>query len=147
MTRSRGLWTRASILAVAGGLGFWMANFAISLTPIAADYRSALAISYVPMLLEALVGGLIIGFGVSYCLLRFFDRIPTKSPVLKALILGALALVMVTLFVEVPSKFATPMADASRYFLIGTVFNAIRILALAVVIGGLYARLDHRERG
>lgn len=124
-----------------------MANFAISLTPIAADYRSALAISYVPMLLEALVGGLIIGFGVSYCLLRFFDRIPTKSPVLKALILGALALVMVTLFVEVPSKFATPMADASRYFLIGTVFNAIRILALAVVIGGLYARLDHRERG
>ncbi len=147
MTRSRGLWTRASILAVAGGLGFWMANFAISLTPIAAEYRSALAISYVPMLLEALVGALIIGFGVSYCLLRFFDRIPTKSPVLKALILGALALVMVTLFVEVPSKFATPMADASRYFLIGTVFNAIRILALAVVIGGLYARLDHRERG
>ncbi len=147
MTRSRGLWTRASILAVAGGLGFWMANFAISLTPIAADYRSALAISYVPMLLEALVGGLIIGFGVSYCLLRFFDRIPTKSPVLKALILGALALVVVTLFVEVPSKFATPMADASRYFLIGTVFNAIRILALAVVIGRLYARLDHRERG
>lgn len=147
MTRPRGRWATATRLAVAGGLGFWVANFAISLTPIAADYRSALAISYVPMLLEALVGGLIIGFGVGYCLLRFFDRIPTRSPILKSLVLGALALVVVTLFLEVPSKYFTATADASRYFLVGTVFNAIRILALAVAIGYVYGRLDDRERG
>ncbi len=39
-------------LALAGGLGFWVANFAISLTPIAAEYRAALSIAYFPMLLE-----------------------------------------------------------------------------------------------
>ena len=49
-----------TILAVAGGLGFWVANFAISLTPIAAEYRAALSISYYPMLFEALIGGLVI---------------------------------------------------------------------------------------
>ena len=65
-------------LTIAGGLGFWVANFAISLTPIAAEYRAALSIAYLPMLLEALVGGVMIGFCVSYCLLRFFDKIPEQ---------------------------------------------------------------------
>src|SRR5512141_1075895 len=72
MTRSKEI----TILTVAGGLGFWVANFAISLTPIAAEYRAALSISYFPMLLEALIGGLVIGFCVSYFLLRFFDKLP-----------------------------------------------------------------------
>jgi hypothetical protein len=80
MTQSKGIWRRTSILAMGGGLGFWVANFAISLTPIAAEYRAALSISYQTMLLEALFGGLIIGFCVSYFLLRFFDNIPTKNP-------------------------------------------------------------------
>jgi hypothetical protein len=81
MTQSKGIWRKASILAMGGGLGFWVANFAISLTPIAAEYRAVLSISYLPMLLEALFGGLIIGFCVSYFLLRFFDNIPTKNPI------------------------------------------------------------------
>jgi hypothetical protein len=147
MARPRGRWATTATLAVSGALGFWVANFAISLTPIAAEYRSALAISYVPMLLEALVGGLIIGFGVGYCLLRCFDRIPTRSPILKSLVLGGLALVVVTLFVEVPSKYYAEVADASRYFLIATAFNALRILALAVAIGYVYGRLDDHEPG
>lgn len=50
------------MLAIAGGLAFWLANFAISRSPIAAEYRAALSISYFPMLLESLIGGLIIGF-------------------------------------------------------------------------------------
>ena len=49
------------MLTVAGGLAFWLANLAISWTPIAADYRAALSISYFPMLLEALLGGPING--------------------------------------------------------------------------------------
>ena len=69
MTQSKEM----TLLSVAGGLGFWVANFAISLTPIAAEYRAALSISYFPMLLEALIGGLVIGFCVSYSLLRLFD--------------------------------------------------------------------------
>jgi len=128
-------------LAIAGGLGFWAANFAISLTPIAAEYRAALSISYLPMLLEALVGGLIIGFCVSYFLLRFFDKIPTKNPILKSVILSFIALIIVTILIEVPSKFLTTTSDALRYFLIGAMFNVLRILALGIVIGYLYKRL------
>lgn len=138
---------KASLLAVAGGLGFWVANTAISLTPIAADYRAGLGISYVPMLVEALVGGLIIGFGVGYGLLRFSDRIPGRSPMHKSLLLGVLALVVVTVFVEVPSKYVSATDDATRYFLIALLFNAVRILALALVIGYVYPRLDVAERG
>jgi len=75
MTRSIEIWRKTSVLGMAGGVAFWIANFAISRTPIAAEYRAALSISYYPMLLESLIGGLIIGFCVSYFLLRFFDKI------------------------------------------------------------------------
>jgi hypothetical protein len=130
------------ILTVAGGLGFWVANFAISLTPIAAEYRAALSISYFPMLLEALIGGLIIGFWVSSFLLRFFDKLPTKNPILKSVILTFIVLLIVTILIEVPAKFLTTTSDALRYFLIGTMFNVIRIPALGIVIGYLYNRLN-----
>jgi len=85
MTRLGGERPRVLVLAVGGALGFWLANFAISLTPLAADYRAALSIAYLPMLLEALLGGLIIGTCVSYCLLHFFDKIPTNTPMAKSL--------------------------------------------------------------
>ena len=133
-------------VAVAGGLGFWVANFAISLTPIAAEYRAALSISYLPMLLEALLGGLTIGFCVSYFLLRFYDKMPTKDPILKSLILSFIALIIVTILIEVPAKFFTPTSDPWRYFLIGIMFNAIRISILGIVIGYLYDRLNGHVR-
>jgi hypothetical protein len=142
MAQPQGIGRKALILAIGGGLGFWLANFAISLTPIAAEYRAALSISYVPMLLQALLGGLILGFCVSYFLLRFFDKIPAKSPILKSVLLSFIALVIVTMLIEVPAKFLTTTSDAWRYFLIGAVFNGLRILALGVVIGNLYGRLD-----
>ena len=129
-------------LTIAGGLGFWVANFAISLTPIAAEYRAALSISYLPMLLEALVGGLIIGFCVSYCLLRFFDKIPTMNPILKSVIISFITLISVTMLIEVPAKFLMTTSDALRYFLIGAVFNILRILALGIVIGYLHDRIN-----
>lgn len=141
-TPSREIWREALLLTIAGGFGFWVANFAISLTPIAAEYRSALSIFYVPMLLEALLGGLIIGFCVSYCLLRFFDKLPTENPMLKSVILSFIALLIVTLLIELPAKFLTTTPDAVRYFLIGTMFNLLRILALGIVIGYLCKRLS-----
>ena len=137
MTRSKEM----TMLAVAGGLGFWLANFAISLTPIAAEYRAALSISYLPMLLEALLGGLIIGFFVSYFLFRFFDKLPTKNPILKSVILSFIVLLIVTMLIEVPAKFLAPTSDALRLFLVGTMFNVIRIPALGIVIGYLYKSL------
>jgi hypothetical protein len=129
------------VLSIAGGAGFWAANFAISLTPIAAEYRAALSISYLPMLLESLLGGLIIGFCVSYFLLRFFDRIPTGNPIIKSLILSFIVLITVTILIEVPGSLFTPTGDVLRYFIIGAVFNVLRILALGIVIGCLYDRL------
>lgn len=140
MTQSKENWRKASILAIAGGLAFWAANFAISLTPIAAEYRAALSISYLPMIVESLVGGLIIGFFVSYFLLRFFDKIPTKNTILKSVILSFIALIIVTILIEVPSSFLTT-SDVLRYFLIGALFNVLRILALGIVIGYLYNRI------
>ena len=127
-------------LTIMGGLGFWVANFAISLTPTAADYRDALSISYFPMLLEALLGGLVIGLFVSYFLLRFFSQIPTGNPIWKSVMLSLVALVFLTLLVEVPSKFLAETSDAMHYFLIGTMINVVRTLALGVVVGYLYGR-------
>ena len=141
MAQSKGIWRKMLVLAIMGGLAFWVTNFAISLTPIAAEYRAGVSISYFPMLLEALVGGLIIGFGVSFFLLRFFDKIPTKNPILKSVILSLIALILATILIEVPSHFLMPNSDPMRYFLIGLLFNVLRILALGIVIGYLYKRL------
>ena len=126
-----------SILTVAGGLGFWAANFAISRTPIAAEYRGALSISYYPMLLESLLGGLMIGFCVSYSLLRFFDKIPIKDPILKSVIISLIALVIMTILNLVPHSFLG-QRDVLHYFLIGIMLDAPRFLFLGIVIGYLY---------
>jgi hypothetical protein len=140
VAQSRGVWRNATVLGAAGGSAFWITNFAISLTPIAAEYRAALTIPYLPMLLEALAGGLIVGLFVSFGLLRFFRSIPTDSPVLKSLQLTFLAFVVLTVVIEVPSKVLTPIADGAHYFAIGAVFNLLRFAALGLVIGWLYPR-------
>ncbi len=128
------------ILTIGGGVAFWLANFAISWTPIAAEYRAALSISYLPMLVESLIAGLIIGFFVSYFLLRSFDEIPTKDPILKSVILTFIVLIIVTILIGGPSSFLAT-SDVLRYFLIGTIFNVLRFLALGIGIGYLYRRL------
>jgi hypothetical protein len=124
-------------LTIGGGVAFWVANFAISRTPIAAEYRAALSISYLPMIVESLIGGLIIGCCVSYFLLRFFDKIPTKNPILKALILSFVAMVMI----EVLSTLVNPN-NASVYLLIDTGMNVPRFLALGIVVGHLSDKLN-----
>jgi hypothetical protein len=140
MIRSKEIWKKMLVLAIAGGSGFWLANFVISRTPIAAEYRAALSIAYLPMLLESLLGGLVIGLCVSYGLIRFFDRIPTGNPMLKAVIVSFIVLIIVTIVIEVPASFLTTTNGALRYFIIGTIFNVLRILALGIVIGCLYKR-------
>jgi hypothetical protein len=134
MKNAKRIWEKAFGLTLVGGLAFWLANFAISRTPIAAEYRAAMSISYYPMLLEALIGGLIIGLWVSYPLLRFFDRIPVKDPIIKSIILSSMVLVIVTLLLGGPSSFYATN-NILRYFIIGTVINVIRILALGIAIG------------
>ena len=139
---SYGVYKKALILAIVGGLAFWAATIAISLLPIAAEYRAAESISNIQMVwVGSLPAGMIIGCLVSFSLLRFFDKIPTKHPILKSVILSFIALVIATILLEVPSHFLTPNSDPMRYFLIGALFNVLRILALGIVIGYLYKRL------
>ena len=134
MKNSKGIWKKVFVPTLVGGLAFWLVNFAISRTGIAAEYRAAMSISYNPMLLESLIGGLIIGFWVGYPLLRFFDRIPAKDPIVKSIILSSIVLVIITILLGGPSSyFATN--HVVRYLVIGTVFNVIRILALGIAIG------------
>jgi hypothetical protein len=143
MKNSKGIWKKAFVLTLVGALAFWLANFAISRTGIAAEYRAAMSISYYPMLLESLIGGLIIGLWVSYPLLRFFDKIPGKDPILKSVILTSIVLVIVTILLGGPSSFLATN-NVLRYFIMGTVFNVIRILALGIAIGYVCKR-QYRE--
>ena len=121
--------------ALAGGAAFWLANLVISMTPVAAGYRSALSIPYLPMLVEAAVGGLVVAGAVAFLLARYPERFPGAGPLRKALLLGLGALVLLTVLVEVPSKLRSDVADPGHWLLVATVFNAIRILALGVTIG------------
>ena len=126
-------------LTIGGGLAFWVTTIAISLTPIRAEFRAALSMSYVQsVLVEGLLGSLIIGCFVSFFLLRFFDKIPTKNPILKSVILGFVALGIVSILVGVA---ASRTSDALHVFLIGEVLNVPRFLFLGIVIGYLYKRL------
>jgi len=134
MINKKGILKKVLVLTLVGGLAFWLANFAISRTAIAADYRAAMSISYYPMLLESLIGGLIIGLWVAYPLLRFFDRIPAKDPILKSTLLSSVVLVIITILLGGPSSFFDT-GNVVRYFIIGTVFNVIRITALGIAIG------------
>ncbi len=93
-----------------------------------------MTISYYPMLLESLIGGLIVGLWVSYPLLRFFDRIPEKGPILRSVILSLIVLMIVTILIGGPSSFYATN-HVLRYFMIGTAINVIRFLALGIAIG------------
>jgi len=123
-------------LAVAGGMAFWITDFIISVSPIAAEYKAAFSISSLPVaLVEALAGGMVIAFCVSFFLLRFFDRLPGNKTILKALILSFGAMVIFEVF----SALGNP-AHTSIYLLLDTGMNAPRFLALGLVIGWLFEK-------
>ena len=130
-------------LTIGGGVVFWAVTFPFSLLPIAAVFRTALSISYVQMILvESLIGGMIISCCLSYILLRFFDKIPTKNPILKSALLGFAALFIVLILVYVA---ASRTSDALQVFLIGAMLNVPRFLFPGIVIGYLYKRLCGSE--
>ena len=129
-------------LTIGGGVAFWAITVAFSLLPMMAEFRAALSIPYISgAIVDPLFGGLIISCCVSYFLLRFFNKIPSKDPILKSVILSLIALIIATILLEVPSHFLIPNSDPMRYFLMGLLFNVLRILALGIVIGYLYKRL------
>jgi hypothetical protein len=132
---------------LAGAAAFWLANLAVSLTSVAADFRSALSIPYLPMLVEAAAGGLVVAGAVAFVLERFADHLPGRGPLGKALALAAVALVLLTVLAAVPSKLRSDVADPGHWLLVETVINAIRVLALGVAVGLVTrARTTRRAR-
>jgi hypothetical protein len=128
-------------LTIGGGVAFWATTIATSLLPIAAEFRAAFSISYIQVVLvESLLGGMIIACCVSYFLLRFFDKIPTKSPILKSEILSFVALVIALIMVGGAASLLGT-SDALHVFLIGAMLNVPRFLSLGVIIGYLYNRI------
>ena len=129
------------ILTIRGGVVFWVTTIAISLLPIAAEYRSAFSKANIQTVwVASLPAGLIIGCCVSYSLLRFFDKIPTKNPILKSVIVSLIALVIMTILNLIPHSFLG-QRDALHYFLIGILLDTPRFLFLGIVIGYLYKKL------
>jgi hypothetical protein len=138
--QSTGVYKKTLTLAVAGGLAFWAATIAISLTPTAADYRAAESIASIQ---SVWIGGLIIGLImaclISYIIVRFYGKIPTKNPILKSLILTFIALLILLIVIEFPAALKT--GDASYYFLAGVLLNVPRFLVFGIVVGYLYSKL------
>ena len=109
------------------------------------DFISIYNDAYLPMLGEALLAGLIIGFGVTVCLLRFYGTLPTSSPILKALLLSLVALIVATILVEIPPRLLTATNTPPRYVLIAAAFNTLRFLALGLAIGYLHGRTQKTD--
>jgi hypothetical protein len=128
------------MVTAAGGAAFWIIDFMMAISPFAAEYKAAFSISSLPVaLVEALAGGLVIGFCVSLFLFRFFDRIPSKTPIIKALILSLGAMVII----EVLSTLGDP-SHASVYLLLDTGMNAPRFLALGWMIGFVFDKQNRK---
>ena len=133
-------------LTIGGGMVFWATSIATSLLPIAAEYRAAYSDwSIQTVWVGSLPMGMIIGYGVSWFLLRYFDTIPSKNPMLKSGILSFIALIIAVILIDVPQSFfgMRNSSAALYYFLIGVLFNAARFLLLGITIGYLYNEHTH----
>jgi uncharacterized protein YacL len=140
MTQPTGIWKKTIVLTLAGGIAFWVITLAISLLSISAEYRIAESISNIQTVWAGgLIIGMVIGFLVSYFLLRFFGKIPTKNPILKSVVLSFIPYVMVLILLGVATSLLE--GDGLYIFLIGATLNVPRFLFLGIVIGYLYKRL------
>ena len=129
-------------LAVAGGVAFWVTDFLMAVSPIAAAYKAAFSFSYLPVaLVEALAGGMVIAFSVSFFLLRFFNRLPGKKTIFNAILLSFTTMAII----EVLSALADP-AHASVYLLLDTGMNVPRFLALGLVIGCVFDKQNRKAQ-
>ncbi len=137
---SRDFSRRLLALAAAGGAAFWITDFVIAVSPWSEAYKAAFSITSLPVaLVEALAGGLVIAFSVSFILLRFFYRLPGKNPIFKALILSFSAMVII----EILSTLGDP-AHASVYLVLDAGMNIPRFLALGWTIGFLLDKLNRK---
>ena len=130
------------LLTIVGGIVFWLATFVTSLLPIAAAYRAAYSNwSIQTVWVGSVFAGMLFSCCVSYFYLRFYDKIPTMSPVLKSLLVSTVALVIAILIIDVPMVLQSEQF-VLHYFFIGVLFNSVRFLLLGFAIGFVYKRLN-----
>ena len=111
---SREFLKKLLMLAAAGGAAFWITDFVMAVSPIASAFKAAFSISSLPVaLVEALAGGLVIAFCVSFVLLRFFDSIPGKNSIHKALILALVQWQLSKSFQRLQTRLMTPSTCCS----------------------------------
>jgi hypothetical protein len=124
-------------LSLAGAAVFYVTSFAIALLPFSAQFRAAESYTYTDVLVGALPSGLLIALFVSYCMLGYSVKIPSRSSISKSVLLSLVAL----LVIEVG---ATLLHGGNElyYFSIGTLLSVPRFLFLGMVIGYLYRRAD-----
>ena len=132
-------------LTIGGGMVFWATSIATSLLPIAAEYRAAYSDwSMQTVWFASFPMGMIIGYGVSWFLLRYFDKIPSKNPMLKSGIISFIALIIAIILIDVPQSFFGIRNSYALYsFFIGVLFNGARFLLLGITIGYLYNEHTH----
>jgi len=129
------------LLTITGGIVFWITTFVTSLLPIAAAYRAAYSNwSIQTVWVGSIFAGLLFSCCVSFFYLRFFEKIPTKSPVSKSVILSLIALVIAIILIDVPMILNNTSAPL-YYFFTGVMFNAVRFLLLGIAIGYVFKRL------
>jgi hypothetical protein len=128
-------------LTIGGGLVFWAVTLVSSLLPVAGQFRTALSIPHILVLIASLPAGLFIGLGVSYSLVHYYGKVPTKSPIRKSVILSLVALVLVEAVVTL-----TRLSDTLYYIAVGAALDVLRFLLLGVGIGYLYKRLYRTEQ-
>jgi membrane protease YdiL (CAAX protease family) len=125
-------------LSLAGAAVFYLTSFAIALLPFSAQFRAAESYTYADVLVGALPSGLLIALFVSYCMLAFFEKIPTKSSISKSVLLSVAALLAIELVATLLHG-----GDELYYFSIGTLLSVPRFLFLGIIIGYLYRRVEH----
>ena len=137
---------KLSVLTTAGCLAFMASTFVFSRLPVAHAFREALSIDYVSgVFIGPFLGGLGIAGSTSFLLLRFSRKLPTSAPILKSTLLSAGALSIATLVMLLS---VNRIGDgAFHYFIVGTMLNVPRFLALGLVVGYLYRRLYGSDAG
>jgi membrane protease YdiL (CAAX protease family) len=124
-------------LSLAGAAVFYVTSFAIALLPFSAQFRAAESYTYTDVLVGALPSGLLIALFVSYCLLGYSERIPSKSSISKSVLLSLAALFAIELVATLLHG-----GDELYYFSVGTLLSVPRFVLLGTVIGYLDRRVD-----
>lgn len=74
---------------------------------------------------------------MSVVVTRFAERVSGHGSFEKSVVASLTALAIVTIAIEIPATFLGDVGDPVRYFVVDTVFNAVRMLGLGAVVGAM----------